>query len=109
MTTSSVVFSCQLLSVCGKSGRPGVSSNVIKGLEWIKKIVGNCNKDTCDKGKCVTGETLDSDINTHFFSIRSETHSKTDSVDDSTTIRAETDTTAVDKTSGMSTVTAVGK
>jgi len=59
---------------CGKSGRPGVYSKVTEGLEWIKKIVGDCNKDTCDKGHCVTGETLNYDIKINFFSAQSRRH-----------------------------------
>merc|ERR1712055_938418 len=44
---------------CAYAGAPGVYADVAKVLDWVNKITGGCNAETCSANKCMTKERLD--------------------------------------------------
>jgi len=45
---------------CANKGIPGLYAKVAYVLKWIKKIIGNCNKDTCGYDFCMDKDHLKS-------------------------------------------------
>jgi len=45
---------------CANKGWPGLYAKVTYVLKWIKKIIGNCNKDTCGYDFCMDKDHLKS-------------------------------------------------
>jgi len=44
---------------CALDDSPGVYAELTYALDWIKNTIGNCNEETCQKGQCMTADTLD--------------------------------------------------
>lgn len=47
---------------CAEPQNPGVYSDVRDQLDWIKGIIGDCNKRTCNAGDCMTRDDLVSKV-----------------------------------------------
>jgi len=47
---------------CGTVGTPGVYALVSEGIEWLKRIVGDCNNVACQGNHCLPVKSLDSSV-----------------------------------------------
>jgi len=52
---------------CGLPDKPAVYAKITSVLEWIKKETGDCNKDTCHHGHCMTGGKLKDQTREKYF------------------------------------------
>jgi len=53
---------------CAKPGHPGVYAKVTTYLDWIKKIIGSCNPDTCEQDLCMKSGKMNWKTLQHFYS-----------------------------------------
>jgi len=52
---------------CAQPGFPGVYAELTTALEWVKKVIGDCNEKTCEKGMCMTFEKSNGFLKSRFF------------------------------------------
>jgi len=54
---------------CARGDSPGVYAKITFALDWIKKIIGKCNEETCSAGNCMKKDSLDRQAARGFRSI----------------------------------------
>ena len=56
-----------LLTGCGLATHAGLYAEISMVLDWVKGIIGECNKMTCNLGQCMKGSELDFSVKRLFF------------------------------------------